>query len=272
MSLSLADVLVALVLLGTVAGFLAGLLGVGGALMMIPFITFLLSTQGVDPDSAVKMAIATGMSTIVVTSLASTRAHHKLGAVRWDLVKGLAPGILLGSALSSLWLFAVLRGSVLALFFAGFTAFSATQMVLDKKPKPSRQMPGPIGQTVVGTVIGTFSGLVGAGGAFVSIPFMTWCNIPLRNAVATSAAIGFPVALANALGYVVSGWNAPHNVDWSFGYIWLPGLVVIGLCTMVTAPIGARMAHTMPVLKLKRGFALLLFLLASYMLYRGLHS
>jgi uncharacterized membrane protein YfcA len=161
---------------------------------------------------------------------------------------------------------------VLALFFAGFTAFSATQMILDKKPKPSRQMPGLVGQTGVGTLIGTLSGLVGAGGAFVSIPFMTWCNIPLRQAVATSAAIGFPVALANALGYVVSGWDAPHNVDWSFGYIWLPGLVVIGLCTMVTAPMGARLAHKMPVHKLKLGFALLLFLLASYMLYRGLHS
>ena len=249
MSLSFADVIVALVLLGTVAGFLAGMLGVGGALMMIPFITFLLSTQGLDPDSAVKMAIATGMSTIVVTSLASTRAHHKLGAVRWDLVKGLVPGILLGSALSSLWLFAVLKGSALALF-----------------------LPGLMGQTGVGTLIGTLSGLVGAGGAFVSIPFMTWCNIPIRQAVATSAAIGFPVALANALGYVVSGWNAPHNLDWSFGYIWLPGLVVISLCTMVTAPMGARLAHKMPVHKLKRGFALLLFLLASYMLYRGLHS
>jgi len=212
------------------------------------------------------------MSTIVVTSLASTRAHHKLGAVRWDLVKGLAPGILLGSALSSLWLFAVLKGSVLALFFAGFTAFSATQMILDKKPKPSRQMPGVLGQTGVGALIGTLSGLVGAGGAFVSIPFMTWCNIPLRQAVATSAAIGFPVALANALGYVVSGWDAPHNVDWSFGYIWLPGLVVIGLCTMVTAPMGAHLAHSLPVHKLKRGFALLLYLLASYMLYRGLNS
>ncbi|NDF06476.1 MAG: sulfite exporter TauE/SafE family protein [Betaproteobacteria bacterium] len=248
--MSFADVMVALVLLGTVAGFLAGMLGVGGALMMIPFITFLLGTQGVDADSAVKMAIATGMSTIVVTSLASTRAHHKLGAVRWDLVKGLAPGILLGSALSSLWLFAVLKGSALALFFAGFTAFSATQMVLDKKPKPSRQMPGTVGQTAVGSVIGLLSGLVGAGGAFVSIPFMTWCNVPI----------------------VVSGWNAPHNLAWSFGYIWLPGLVVIGLCTMVTAAMGARLAHKMPVSKLKRGFALLLFLLASYMLYRGLSS
>ena len=261
-----------LAVLGLCTGFLAGLLGIGGGLIMVPVITYLLGQRGVSADLAVKMAIATSMATIIFTSVSSVRAHHKKKAVRWDLVKGLAPGILLGSALSSLWLFAVLRGSVLALFFAGFTAFSATQMVLDKKPKPSRQMPGPLGQTVVGTVIGTLSGLVGAGGAFVSIPFMTWCNIPLRNAVATSAAIGFPVALANALGYVVSGWDAPHNVDWSFGYIWLPGLVVIGLCTMVTAPIGARMAHTMPVLKLKRGFALLLFLLASYMLYRGLHS
>jgi uncharacterized membrane protein YfcA len=272
MSLPFEQVIVALVLLGTVAGFLAGLLGVGGALMMIPFITFLLGTQGVDADSAVKMAIATGMSTIVVTSLASTRAHHLLGAVRWDLVKGLAPGILLGSAMASLWLFAVLKGSALALFFAGFTAFSATQMLLDKKPKPSRHMPGVVGQTAVGSVIGLLSGLVGAGGAFVSIPFMTWCNVPIRQAVATSAAIGFPVALANALGYVVSGWNAPHNLDGSFGYIWLPGLAVIGLCTIFTAPMGARLAHKLPVLKLKRGFALLLFMLASYMLYRGLYS
>ena len=262
--------LLALAAMGSCAGFLAGLLGVGGALVMIHFLTFLLHQLDIPTDMSVKMAIATGMSTIVLTSLASTRAHHKLGAVRWDLVKGLAPGILLGSALSSLWLFAVLKGTALALFFAAFTAFSATQMILDKKPKPSRQMPGLLGQTVVGTFIGTLSGLVGAGGAFVSIPFMTWCNVPIRQAVATSAAIGFPVALANALGYVVSGWNAPHNLDWSFGYIWLPGLGVIGLCTTVTAPMGARLAHKMPVLKLKRGFALLLILLASYMLYHGL--
>ena len=272
MAMSFADVIVALLLLGTVAGFLAGMLGVGGALMMIPFITFLLSTQGVDPDSAVKMAIATGMSTIVVTSLASTRAHHKLGAVRWDLVKGLAPGILLGSALSSLWLFAVLKGSALALFFAGFTAFSATQMILDKKPKPSRQMPGLLGQTAVGTLIGTLSGLVGAGGAFVSIPFMTWCNVAIHHAVATSAALGFPIALANVAGYVVSGLSLQQLPADAIGYLWLPALVVISCCSVLMAPLGAATAHRMPIRPLRRLFACQLYLLAGLMLYKGLVS
>ena len=165
--------LLALAALGSFAGFLAGLLGVGGALVMIPFLTFLLHQLDIPTDMAVKMAIATGMSTIVITSLASTRAHHKAGAVRWDLFKGIAPGLVLGSALSSLWLFAVIKGSVLALLFSFFTAFSATQMLLDKKPKPSRHMPGPLGQSLVGSLIGMVSGLVGAGGAFISVPFMT---------------------------------------------------------------------------------------------------
>jgi len=231
-----------------------------------------MGKQGVSPDLAVKMAIATSMATIIFTSVSSVRAHHKRGAVRWPLVKGLAPGIVLGSLIGSLGVFAFLKGSFLALFFAAFVSFSATQMFLDKKPAPTRQVPGAVGLLGAGGFIGFLSGLVGAGGGFVSVPFMTWCNVPIRQAVATSAAIGFPVALANALGYVVSGWNAPHNLDWSFGYIWLPGLGVIGLCTMFTAPMGARLAHKVPVLKLKCGFALLLFMLASYMLYRGLHS
>ena len=261
-----------LAVLGVATGFLAGLLGIGGGMVMVPFLTYLLGKQGVSPDLAVKMAIATSMATIIFTSVSSVRAHHKRGAVRWPLVKGLAPGIVLGSLIGSLGVFAFLKGSFLALFFAAFVSFSATQMFLDKKPAPTRQVPGTVGLLGAGGFIGFLSGLVGAGGGFVSVPFMTWCNIPIRQAVATSAAIGFPVALANALGYVVSGWDAPHNLDWSFGYIWLPGLVVIGLCTMVTAPMGARLAHRLPVHKLKRGFALLLFLLASYMLYRGLKS
>jgi len=262
--------LLALAVLGSFAGFLAGLLGVGGALVMIPFLTFLLHQLDIPTDMSVKMAIATGMSTIVITSLASTRAHHKAGAVRWDLFKGIAPGLVLGSALSSLWLFAVLKGSVLALLFSFFTAFSATQMLLDKKPKPSRHMPGPVGQSLVGGLIGMFSGLVGAGGAFISVPFMTWCNVPLRQAVGTSAALGFPIALANAIGYVISGWSVTNTPPHSFGFVWLPGFVIICMCTVITAPMGARYAQRLPVAKLKRGFAYLLYALACTMLYRGL--
>lgn len=262
--------LLALAALGAFAGFLAGLLGVGGALVMIPFLTFLLHELDIPTDMSVKMAIATGMSTIVITSLASTRAHHKAGAVRWDLFKGIAPGLVLGSALSSLWLFAVLKGSVLALLFSFFTAFSATQMLLDKKPKPSRHMPGPVGQTLVGGFIGMFSGLVGAGGAFINVPFMTWCNVPLRQAVGTSAALGFPIALVNASGYVVSGWSVTNTPPHSFGFVWLPGFFIICVCTIFTAPMGARYAQRLPVAKLKRGFAYLLYALACTMLYRGL--
>ena len=262
--------LLALAVLGAFAGFLAGLLGVGGALVMIPFLTFLLHQLDIPTDMSVKMAIATGMSTIVITSLASTRAHHKAGAVRWDLFKGIAPGLVLGSALSSLWLFAVIKGSVLALLFSFFTAFSATQMLLDKKPKPSRHMPGPVGQSLVGSLIGMVSGLVGAGGAFISVPFMTWCNVPLRQAVGTSAALGFPIALANAIGYVVSGWSVTNTPPHSVGFVWLPGFVIICMCTVITAPMGARYAQRLPVTKLKRGFAYLLYALACTMLYRGL--
>jgi len=235
--------LLALAVLGSFAGFLAGLLGVGGALVMIPFLTYLLHHLDMGTDMAVKMAIATGMSTIVVTSLASTQAHHKAGSVRWDLFKGLTPGLVLGSVVSSLWLFSIIKGTVLALLFGGFTAFSATQMLLDKKPQPSRHMPG-----------------------------VFWCNVPLRQAVGTSAALGFPIALVNAMGYAASGWSVQDTPPHSFGFVWLPGFFTICVCTVFTAPVGARLAQRLPVVKLKRGFALLLYALACTMFYRGLSA
>src|SRR5450830_402017 len=247
-----------LAVLGLGTGFLAGLLGIGRGMMMVPFITLILSGRGVSPNLAVKMAIATSMATILFTSISSVRAHHKRGAVRWDLVKGLAPGIILGGAVASLGVFALLKGSWLALFFAAFVSFSATQMFLDKNPAPTRQVPGTAGLIGAGGVIGFLSGLVGAGGGFVSVPFMTWCNVAIHNAVATSAALGFPIAVANVLGYVVSGQSVEGLPAGSFGYIWLPALAVIAVCSVFTAPLGAKAAHSLPVKKLKRVFASIL--------------
>jgi len=264
--------LIELALLGLCTGFLAGLLGIGGGMIMVPFLTWMLGQKGVSPDLAVKMAIATSMATIIFTSVSSVRAHHKKGAVRWDLVKGLAPGIVLGSLLGSMGIFAVVKGTSLALFFALFVSFSASQMFLDKKPAPSRQMPGFTGQLGAGGFIGLLSGLVGAGGGFISVPFMTWCNVAIHNAVATSAALGFPIALANVAGYVASGMNLQGLPDYSFGYLWLPALVVIASCSVVMAPVGASTAHKLPVKQLKRVFACTLFLLAAYMLYKGLSA
>lgn len=262
--------LVELLILGLGSGFLAGLLGIGGGMLMVPFLTWMLSQRGVSAGMSVKMAIATSMATIMFTSISSVRAHHKRGAVRWDLVRGLAPGILLGGLIAGAGIFALLKGSWLALFFAAFVSFSATQMLLDKKPKPSRQMPGTAGQVGAGAGIGLLSGLVGAGGGFVSVPFMTWCNVPMHNAVATSAALGFPIALANTLGYLVGGWNVPPALPGALGYLFLPALAVIAIASVSTAPLGAKAAHAMNVKQLKRAFALLLFVLAAYMFYKGL--
>lgn len=246
--------------LGLFGGFLAGLLGVGGGMMLVPFLTFFLSNQGMAADMSVKMAIATAMATIVFTSISSVRAHHQHGAVRWDMVKGIAPGIVIGGFITSLGLFTLLKGTALAIVFALFVGFSATQMFLDKKPKPTRQMPGIGGQIAAGSVIGCISGLVGAGGGFISVPFMVAHNIPMRNAVATSAALGLPIAIANTIGYLIGG------------YVWFAGLLVIACCSVLTAPLGAKAAHTLPVAQLKKVFAAMLYALASYMLWKGLNG
>jgi uncharacterized protein len=261
--------IIELITLGIGTGFLAGLLGIGGGMIMVPFLTIIMSSRGANPDLAIKMAIATSMATIIFTSVSSVRAHHKRGAVRWDIVKGLAPGIVLGSMVASLGVFALLKGSWLAIFFGLFVTFSATQMFLDKKPKPTRQMPQAGGKVAAGGVIGFLSGLVGAGGGFISVPFMGWCNVPIHNAVATSAALGFPIALANATGYVVSGWGVQGLPEGSFGYIWLPALGIIAVASVFTAPLGAKVAHTLDVKRLKRIFACVLYALAVYMLYKG---
>ena len=261
---------VELLALGLGSGFLAGLLGIGGGMVMVPFLTAMLSSRGVQADVAVKVAIATSMATIVFTSLSSVRAHHKRGAVRWDIVRSLALGIVMGAAVASLGIFAALKGSALALLFAGFVGFSASQMLFDKKPKPTRTLPGPAGLMGAGGLIGTLSGLVGAGGGFISVPFMTWCNVAIHNAVATSAALGFPIALANALGYIVAGQGAAGLPAHSLGYIWLPALAGIACASVLMAPLGAKAAHALPVTSLKRAFALVLYALAAYMAYKGL--
>lgn len=259
-----------LAVLGLCTGFLAGLLGIGGGMLMVPFITLIMTGRGVSPDLSVKVAIATSMATIIFTSVSSVRAHHKRGAVRWDVVWRLAPGIVMGAAVASMGVFSVLKGSSLALFFALFVAFSATQMLLDRKPAPSRTLPGTGGQLAAGGVIGLLSGLVGAGGGFVSVPFLTWCNVVIHQAVATSAALGFPIALANVLGYIIAGQSVEGLPTGALGYVYLPALAVIATASVLMAPMGVKAAHAMPVKQLKRVFAIILYLLAAYMLYRGL--
>jgi len=262
----------ALALLGCCTGFAAGLLGIGGGMILVPFLSFLFTMYGFDSSVVVHIAIATSMATILFTSLSSVRAHHKRGAVRWDIVITLAPGILLGGILGGGKLFAILKTSWLSFIFAGFVSFSAYQMLMNKKPKPSRTLPGKPGMFGVGSFIGFLSSLVGAGGGFVSVPFMTWCNVSMHNAVATSAALGFPIALSSAIGYIISGYGNPSLPEGSLGYVYLPALTSIAVASVLTAPLGAKAAHQLNVGQLKKIFAIVLFCLAAYMLHKGLSS
>ena len=268
MDLTLVAMLLAL---GAVIGFAAGLLGIGGGMLTVPFMMLLFTALKFPAQHIVHMAIATSLATIMFTSISSVRAHHRRGAVLWPVALRLAPGILAGS-LAGAWLASALPTHWLALLFALFVGFSATQMLLDRRPQPTRQLPGTAGMLAVGCAIGVASAIVGAGGAFLSVPFMTWCNVRVHNAVATSASLGFPIAAAGTLGYVISGWHLTGITPGAIGYVHVPALVTLAAVSVLTAPLGARVAHSLDTRGLKRVFALLLYLLAGYMLHKAVRG
>jgi uncharacterized protein len=278
--LSLLDptMVVELLTLGLCAGFLAGLLGIGGGMIMVPFMTFILTGKGFPAEHIIKMAVATSLASICFTSMSSVWAHHKRGAVLWPVALTLAPGILLGSMLGA-QIAVAMPAKILGLFFALFVAFSATKMFMNSKPKPSRVLPGKVGMFSVGGLIGILASIVGAGGAFMSVPFMTACNIKIHNAVATSAALGFPIAFAGTLGYIWAGWNLPPMqstlagsavLAGNLGYLYLPGLFIVSLASISTAPLGAKIAHKIDIAPLKKIFACGLYMLAIYFLIKSL--
>ncbi len=259
-----------LLAMGAAGGFAAGLLGIGGGMVLVPFITMIFTSRGFAPELVVHMAIATSLATILFTSVSSVRAHHKMKAVHWRIVALLAPGIVLGSWVGP-WIAKQMNSSALALFFGVFITFSATQMLLGKKPAASRELPGTGGMFAAGGAIGVISGLVGAGGGFLSVPFMSWCNVKIHNAVATSAALGFPIALAGTLSNIYFGWGEPGLPQHSLGFIYVPALLVIVAASMTMAPLGARTAHRLPVATLRKVFAVILYFLAAYMLWEAFH-
>ena len=251
--------------LGLIVGFFAGLLGIGGGGMMVPLLTMIFMAQGFDHAQLVHLALGTSMAAIVTTSMASAYSHHKHGAVRWDVWKQMAPGLLLGTFILSFFT-AYLPRAFLAVFFSIFMTYVAIQMWLNIQPKPHRTLPGQAGLAGVGFAIGGISALVAIGGGTMSVPFLTWCNVKVQHAIATSAAIGVPIAVAGALGYAMSGWNEPDLPAYSVGYVYLPAVLLISVVSVFTAPIGAKLSHTLPVHLLKKIFAVVLLLLAIKML------
>ena len=253
--------------LGLFAGLLAGMLGIGGGLVLVPALAMMFSAQGLFPASDVlHMALGTSMSSIIFTAAASLRAHNSHGAVLWKVVATITPGILLGTLAGTL-LAARIPTRPLAIFFALFVCLVALQMGMNLKPRPTRQLPGPWGIGGVGIGIGTLSSLVAIGGGALTVPFLTWCNVRIQQAIGTSAAVGLPIALGGTAGYIFNGWHAAGLPAGSLGYVYLPAVAVLVAGSMVTAPLGARLAHRLPVATLKRIFAGLLVLLAGKMLW-----
>lgn len=260
--------LIALLVLGLGAGFIAGLLGVGGGLVLVPFMAYFMGVWGFPPEYLTHMAIATALSTITFTSLASMRSHYQHGAINGRLVWRLVPGMILGSWLGPL-MSTYLNSRLMAFLFGLFAIFSATQTLLNKKPTSARQVPSTGALLAVTSAIGIVSSIVGAGGGAMTVPFLVWCNVAMRTAIATSSTMGFPIALSGSISYIYHGWNVTGLPAGSLGYIYVPAVVVIVISSMLAAHFGAKAAHHLPVPILKRIFAMILYALASYMLWRA---
>ena len=241
-------------------------------MILVPFLVMILTAGGFPSDSIIKVAIATSLTTILFTSMSSVRAHHQRGAVRWEIVKALAPGIVGGTLLGA-QVVGALPGRLIAAFFAAFIGWSAVKMLMRRKSTgrdgQPRALPGATGLFATGGIIGVLSAFLGAGGGFLTIPFLTGRNIQIQQAIATSAACGFPIALAGTIGYVIAGWNV-HLPGQTFGYLYLPALAIIVPASVLMAPLGARAAHALSVGRMRVMFAILLIALAGYMLTRAL--
>jgi uncharacterized membrane protein YfcA len=250
---------------GAFAGFMAGLLGVGGGLIIVPALVFVYAAQAFPAQYAMHLALGTSLASIMFTSISSLRAHHAHGAVNWAIVKGISPGIVAGT-LAGTVLATWLSSQFLKGFFVAFIYYVATQMLLGFKPKPHRDLPGAAGMFGAGSVIGGISSLVGIGGGTLSVPFMTWCNVKLHQAIGTSSAIGFPIAVSGAVGYLANGWGVQNLPAWSLGFVHLPSLAVLVVASVFTAPLGAKAAHKLPVATLKKVFAVFLYIVGTRML------
>jgi uncharacterized membrane protein YfcA len=246
---------------------LAGLFGVGGGTVLVPVLLFLFDAQHFPAENIMHLALGTSMAVIVFTSLSSLRKHHQHGAVNWVVVRNLTPGILLGTALGTL-IAASIPTRELGIFFALFVYFAAAQMLLDIRPHASRQLPGTAGMTLTGVFTGWLSSLVSIGGGTIVTPFLLWCNIPLRKAIGTSAAIGFPVAVGGTTGYVLTGLSNDALPPHSLGFVYLPALFWVAMASVITAPLGAKATHHLKVGLMRKLFAVLLIALATKMLWK----
>ena len=260
---------VSYLLLGAFVGFFAGLFGIGGGLVLVPVLSFLFDAQHLTAEHNLHLALGTAMAAIIFSASYSAYTHHGHRAVNLNIVRNITPGLLLGALLGT-FLASYIASFYLTIFFALFVYFSALQMLLNLKPKPTRQLPGRLGMTLAGTGIGAISSLVSIGGGVISVPFMLHHNIPIREAIGTSAALGLPIAIGGTIGYIATGLALPALPGGTLGFVYLPALFTLAAGSVFTTHLGAKAAHRLPIKILKQWFAVLLFVLATKMLWKVL--
>jgi uncharacterized protein len=252
--------------IGAAVGFFAGMLGIGGGAIMVPLLVMLFDAQGLPKSHLLHLAVGTAMATILFTSVSSVRAHAARGAIRWDIARNITPGIIVGGLVGS-WIASFIPPLVFAALFTAVIYIAATNLLLDRKPRPSRQPPGLAGMTAFGFAVSALSAFAAIGGAFLTVPFMLWCNVPMLPAIGTAAAIGFPIALAGTIGFIATGLRETGLPPHSVGFVYLPALAGIVVASMLMAPVGAAAAHRLPTVWLKRIFAILFYVMATRMLF-----
>lgn len=252
-------------LTGLVVGLGAGLFGIGGGFLIVAILSLVFVRAGVPTEIIMHLAIGSSLASIIFTSMSSLWAHHRHGAVLWPVLVRLVPGIIMGTLAGS-WLADTMNTLGLRVFFGAFALAAAIQIGFELRPAGQRSLPGQAGMTAAGVVIGAVSALAGIGGGAATNPFLLWCNVSMRNSVATAAACGLPIALAGTVGFVVSGWHTPGLPAGSTGYVYWPAVLGVALTSVLSAPLGARLAHTLPVRTLRRAFAVLLALIGLRMI------
>lgn len=251
---------IAYALLGLIAGVLAGLLGVGGGLVIVPTLIWLFTLQAFDYSVIAHAAVGSSLATIIATAVSSAVAHHRHGAVNWVSVKQLSMGLFVG-AFAGAWLADQMDTALLQLVFGIFAILVSLQLFFRAQAISKKPLPGFAGMNIAGLLIGTVSGVVGIGGGSMTVPFLTWHNVNIRQAVATSSACGLPIAVAGFIGFMLVGWSTVKMPAYSTGFIYWPAVIVVSIFSVFLAPFGARLAHRLPVARLKQVFALLLMVI-----------
>lgn len=247
---------------GSVAGFLAGMLGVGGGIIIVPLLGYVFFQQGYSPETVLHLAVGTSIATIAVTSLSAVRAHHRRDSVNWTALKTLLPGLIAGAVMGAA-IADLFSTRQLLFLLALLEIFVAIQLLVNKVPKISRPMPrGPIA-SFIGLIIASISTIAGVGGGVLLVPMFLWFSMPIRQAVATSSACGFSISLIGTLVFLSYGFSGEVSEPGSFGYVHIAAFFGIALTSVVFAPIGVAAAHRLPISWLRRAFAVFLLLLAS---------